>query len=69
MWRTLHAWTAILWVAALIVRVSLARHAIANLGGSGDFTTDIGLGYTIGIVQLLTLIRAFPGRMSGRGLA
>jgi hypothetical protein len=66
MWRTLHAWAAILWVAAIIVQVFLAGQAIANLGGSGDFTTHIGFGYTIGIVQLVTLILAFPARMSGR---
>ncbi len=66
MWRTLHAWAAILWVAAIIVQVFLAGEAIANLGGSGDFTTHIGFGYMIGIVQLLVLILAFPARMSGR---
>ncbi len=66
MWRTLHAWAAILWVAAIIVQVFLAGQAIANLGGSGDFTTHIGFGYTIGIVQLVVLILSFPARMSGR---
>jgi energy-coupling factor transporter transmembrane protein EcfT len=66
MWRRLHAWAAIVWVAAIIVQVFLAGQAIANLGGSGDFTTHIGVGYTIGIVQLVTLIVAFPARMAGR---
>jgi len=66
MWRTLHAWAAILWVAAIIVQVFLAGQTIANLGGSGDFTTHIGFGYMIGIVQLVVLILAFPARMSGR---
>lgn len=66
MWRTLHAWAAILWVAAIIVQVFLAGHAIANLGGSGDFTTHIGVGYAIGIAQFVVLILAFPARMSGR---
>jgi len=66
MWRTLHAWAAILWVTAIIVQVFLAGQAIANLGGSGDFTTHVGFGYTIGIVQLVTLLVAFPARMSGR---
>jgi heme A synthase len=66
MWRTLHAWAAILWVAAIIVQVFLAGQAIANLGGSGDFTTHIGVGYAIGIVQLAALMLAFPARMSGR---
>ena len=66
MWRTIHAWAAILWVAAIIVQVFLAGQAIANLGGSGDFTTHIGVGYTIGIVQLVTLVVAFPAGMSVR---
>ena len=56
MWRTLHAWAAILWVAVIIVQVFLAGEAIANLGGSGDFTTHIVFGYTIGILQLVVLI-------------
>lgn len=66
MWRTLHAWAATLWVAAIVVQVFLAGRAIGNLGGSGDFTTHIGFGYTIGVVQLAVLILAFPARMSGR---
>jgi hypothetical protein len=66
MWRKLHVCAAILWVVAIIVQVFLAGRAIANLGGSGDFTTHIGFGYTIGLVQLVVLILAFPARMSGR---
>ena len=66
MWRTLHAWAAILWVAAIIVQVFLAGQAIANLGGSGDFTSHIGFGYAIGILQLAALVLAFPARVSGR---
>lgn len=66
MWRTLHAWAAILWVAAIVVQVFLAGQAMANLGGSGDFTAHIGFGYTIGIVQLVVLVLAFLARMSGR---
>ena len=66
MWRMLHAWAAIVGVAAIIVQVFLAGQAIANLGGSGDFTTHISFGYTIGIVQLVVLILAVPARMSGR---
>jgi hypothetical protein len=65
-WRKLHAWAAVIWVVAIIVQVFLAGQAIANLGGSGDFTTHIGFGYTIGIVQLIALILAFPARVSSR---
>lgn len=66
MWRTLHAWAAMLWVAAIIVQVFLAGLAIANLGGSGDFSTHANFGFNIGFVQLVTLILASPARMSGR---
>jgi uncharacterized protein DUF6220 len=68
-WRRLHAWTAILWVVAIIVQVFLAGQAIGNLGGSGDFATHRDVGYTIGIVQLIALVLAFPARMSGRDKA
>jgi len=66
LWRRLHAWAAALWVVAIIVQVVLAGLAIANLGGSGDFTTHIGFGYTIGIIQLVALGLAFPAGASGR---
>jgi len=65
-WRRLHAWAAILWVVAIIVQVFLAGAAIGNLGGSGNFETHVGVGYTIGIIQLIALVLAFPARMSGR---
>jgi heme A synthase len=65
-WRRLHAVAAILWVVAIIVQVFLAGQAIGNLGGSGDFATHRDVGYTIGIVQLIALVLAFPARMSRR---
>ena len=65
-WRRLHAFAAILWVVAIIVQVFLAGQAIGNLGGSGDFATHRDFGYTIGIVQLIALLLAFPARMSRR---
>jgi heme A synthase len=68
-WQRLHAWAAILWVVAIIVQVFLAGAAIGNLGGSGDFSTHRDVGYTIGIVQLIALVLAFPARMSGRDKA
>ena len=65
-WRKLHAWAAIVWVVAIVIQVLLAGLAIANLGGSGDFSTHIGVGYTIGIVQLVALVLAFPAKMPSR---
>jgi hypothetical protein len=66
LWRRLHALAAIIWVAAIVVQVFLAGQAIANLGGTGDFSTHIGFGFTIGIIQLVALILAFPARVSRR---
>jgi heme A synthase len=65
-WRRLHAWAAILWVVAIIAQVVLAGQAIGNLGGSGDFATHRDFGYTMGIVQLIALVLAFPAQMSRR---
>ena len=66
LWRRLHAWAAILWVVAIIVQVFLAGAAIGNLGGSGDFASHMNFGYTMGVVQLIALVLAFPARMSTR---
>lgn len=66
--RRLHAWVAIAWVVAIIVQVFLAGQAIANLGGTGNFETHIGVGYTIGIIQLAVLILAFVARMPRRDI-
>ena len=68
LWRRLHAAAALIWVAAIIVQVYLAGQAIANLGGSGDFSTHMGVGYTIGIFQLVVVITAFAARMSRRDI-
>jgi uncharacterized protein DUF6220 len=68
-WRKLHAWAAVIWVAAIVVQVFLAGMAIANLGGSGNFETHAGFGYTIGIIQLVALVLAFPARASSRDKA
>jgi energy-coupling factor transporter transmembrane protein EcfT len=68
LWRRLHAWAAVLWVIALVVQVFLAGQAIANLGGSGDFSTHLGVGYTIGIIQLAALILAFPAGLPRRDI-
>jgi mercuric ion transport protein len=68
LWRKVHAWLAVAWVAAIVVQVVLAGLAIANLGGSGDFETHIGVGYTIGIIQLAVLVTAFPARVPRRDI-
>jgi hypothetical protein len=64
--RWLHAGAALLWVAALAYQVYLAGQAISNLGGSGNFESHAGFGFTIGIVQLLVVLLAAAARMPRR---
>jgi energy-coupling factor transporter transmembrane protein EcfT len=66
LWRRLHAAAALLWVVALIVQVFLAGQAITNLGGTGDFSNHISVGYTIGILQLVVVVLALAARMPRR---
>ncbi len=64
--RMVHAIAAWLLVAGIVVQVFLAGAAIANLGGSGDFSTHIEFGYTaIGLLALAVLLTAVAAR-SGR---
>ena len=59
----LHAVAAVLFVVAIVVQVFLAGAALANLGGSGDFSTHIEFGYTgIFIVWLILLVTAIAAR-------
>lgn len=68
-WQKAHALAAVVWVGAIVVQVMLAGLAIANLGGSGDFRTHADVGYTIGIIQLIALVLAFPAKASRRDKA
>ena len=56
----LHAAAAALFVAAIVIQVFLAGVALANLGGSGDFSAHIEFGYVwVGLASLvLTAIAA-----------
>src|SRR6266566_3850745 len=65
-WRRLYAAAAVIWVAAIVLQVFLAGQAIANLGGSGDFSSHREFGYTIGIVQLVVVLLALAARMQRR---
>ena len=68
LWRKVHAWLAVAWVAAIVLQVVLAGLAIGNLGGSGDFRTHIDVGYTIGIIQLGALVTALVARAPRRDI-
>ena len=68
--RQLHAWLASAFVAAIVVQVFLAGAALANLGGSGDYSTHVGFGYSVvGIAALLLVLSAIAARRSRREVA
>jgi len=62
-----HAAAAAIFVVAIVVQVFLAGLAIANLGGSGNFSTHIEFGYTwIGLAALALLVTVFVARRPRR---
>ena len=64
-----HVAAAALFVVAIVVQVFLAGAAIANLGGSGNFETHIGFGYTwIGLAALALLVTALVARRPRRDI-
>jgi len=63
----IHAVAAGVFVAALFVQVFLAGASIAELGGSGSFSTHIEFGYTwIGLAALFLLVTVFVARRPRR---
>jgi hypothetical protein len=62
-----HAAAAALFVVAIVIQVFLAGAALANLGGSGDFSTHSGFGYTgIGLAALAVLLTSIAARRPRR---
>ena len=62
-----HAAAAAIFVVTIVVQVFLAGLAIANLGGSGNFSTHIEFGYTwIGLAALALLVTVFVARRPRR---
>jgi Family of unknown function (DUF6220) len=62
-----HAAAAAIFVVAILVQVFLAGAAIANLGGSGNFSTHVEFGYTwIGLSALALLVTVFVARRPRR---
>ena len=63
----LHAAAAALFVVAIVVQVFLAGAALANLGGSGDFSAHVSFGYLwVGIAALALLVTAIAARRPRR---
>jgi hypothetical protein len=64
-----HVAAAIAFVATIVYQVFLAGQAIANLGGSGDFSSHIGFGYeVVGIAALAVLVTALVARRPRRDI-
>ena len=63
----IHALAAIVFVAAIVIQIFLAGAALAQLGGSGNFSTHIEFGYWgLFITGLVMLITAFVARLPRR---
>ena len=61
--RRIHALAAWLFIAAILAQVYLAGSAIANLGGSGDFSTHVSFGYSgVPIAWIILLVTALAAR-------
>jgi hypothetical protein len=67
--RQIHAVLAWLFVATIVYQIYLAGAAIANLGGSGDFSAHAGFGFeVVGLAALAVLITAIIARMPRRDI-
>jgi hypothetical protein len=67
--RQLHLIAAWLLVAGIVYQVFLAGAAIANLGGTGDFSNHIAFGYeALGLLFLLVLVTAIAARVGRRDI-
>lgn len=62
--RWAHVVAAWVFVAGVLYQAFLAGRALAQLGGSGDFSPHISFGYSIlGILALAVLLTALIGRV------
>jgi hypothetical protein len=65
--RRLHGIAAAVFLATIVVQVVLAGLALAELGGSGDFSTHIAFGYeAVGLGALLLVLTALLARRPRR---
>jgi hypothetical protein len=67
-WRTLLAVSAVLTVLAIAAQFLFIGMALAQLGGNGDTSLHVNVGYLLPIFPLLSLVLCWPAR-AGRGMA
>ncbi len=61
--RRLHQMAALVFAATIVIQVFLAGVALANLGGSGDFSAHREFGYTaVGLAWLVLLLTGLAAR-------
>ncbi len=68
--RRVHVAAALTFVVAIVIQVFLVGLAIANLGGTGDFTAHKEFGYTwVGLASLAVVLSAAAARLPRRDIA
>jgi Ca2+/H+ antiporter len=60
--RQTHVGAAWLFAIGVLVQGYFAGAALGQLGGSGDFSMHVAVGYTLGIVALAVPLLALAGR-------
>lgn len=61
--RIIHVWAAWLSAGGVLLQGYLAGAALPGLGGSGDFSTHVNVGYSLmGLLALAVLVTALLGR-------
>jgi hypothetical protein len=68
--RWAHMATAALFAAGVVLQAFLAGVGLTQLGGSGDFSTHIAVGYSLmALLALAVLVFAIVGRVPRRQVA
>ena len=68
--RGLHSVAAWLLAASVVVQAFLAGTAMTNLGGNGDFSAHIGVGYAVpGLLALIVVLTAVVARLGRNQIA
>jgi len=65
-WRLLFAASAVLFLTGVAVQFFLIGLALTQLGGNGDTSLHVNIGYWLPIFPLLSMILAWPARAGSR---
>ncbi len=65
-WRFLLAASAVVFILGVVLQFFLIGLGLPQLGGSGDTSLHINVGYWLPIVPLLALVLCWPARAGGR---